>query len=101
VKPSDLVPKNNTVLTQQLNTPVAPMMSIARPCGATLFTRKESEKPMESVAKPRINKYVLIGLIFLYIISPIDLIPDVIPIAGFGDDLGALAFGLRAMFSKA
>ncbi|NMC60356.1 MAG: DUF1232 domain-containing protein [Candidatus Methanofastidiosa archaeon] len=28
----------------------------------------------------------------LYIVSPLDLLPDFIPVAGWGDDIGALIF---------
>jgi uncharacterized membrane protein YkvA (DUF1232 family) len=34
------------------------------------------------------------GLLALYIISPIDLIPDVIPVAGWIDDVVALITGV-------
>jgi Protein of unknown function (DUF1232) len=52
-------------------------------------------------AKPRINKYVLVGLAALYVAVPTDLCPDFVPVLGWGDDVAALVIGLRAMFSKA
>lgn len=39
------------------------------------------------------EKAVIIGALG-YFISPIDLIPDVIPVAGYSDDLAALIFAL-------
>ena len=36
----------------------------------------------------------------IYIISPIDLIPDFIPLAGWVDDIGVAAFALRYVFTK-
>lgn len=42
---------------------------------------------------------ILIVLAILYILSPIDLVPDVIPVVGWADDLvvgaGALALASR------
>lgn len=43
---------------------------------------------------------VLAGGALLYIISPIDLVPDFIPIAGWLDDLGVAAFALKYIFSQ-
>ena len=39
---------------------------------------------------PKWAKTVIIGAL-AYFISPVDAIPDIIPVAGFSDDLGALA----------
>jgi uncharacterized membrane protein YkvA (DUF1232 family) len=39
----------------------------------------------------------LIVAAILYYISPIDLIPDILPIAGLFDDVGVLAFALRSL----
>jgi uncharacterized membrane protein YkvA (DUF1232 family) len=39
------------------------------------------------------GKTILFLLSLLYVISPIDLIPDVIPIVGWIDDLVVLLFG--------
>jgi uncharacterized membrane protein YkvA (DUF1232 family) len=46
------------------------------------------------------NPLVLLGCV-LYILSPIDFIPDVIPVVGWIDDLGVLAYmGYTLLSSK-
>lgn len=44
------------------------------------------------------GKLVVVALCAIYIISPLDFIPDVIPVLGWGDDLAAGLIGLRALF---
>ena len=48
---------------------------------------------------PKWAKTVIFGAL-AYFISPVDAIPDIIPMAGFTDDLGALAaaIGMVAMY---
>ena len=45
------------------------------------------------------DKTVLLGAV-LYIISPLDLIPDAIPVVGWLDDLGVAAFALSYITAK-
>ena len=41
------------------------------------------------------NSIVAIVATLLYVISPVDLIPDVIPVIGFADDAAAVAFCMK------
>jgi uncharacterized membrane protein YkvA (DUF1232 family) len=43
------------------------------------------------------GKWIMILLCAIYIISPLDFIPDVIPGLGWGDDIVAGLIGLRAL----
>jgi uncharacterized membrane protein YkvA (DUF1232 family) len=43
------------------------------------------------------GKWIVIALCIGYIALPLDLIPDFIPILGWGDDLAAGLIGLRAL----
>ncbi len=45
-----------------------------------------------------IAAYFITGLLVLYIVNPIDLIPDILPLLGQTDDIGA---ALTAIFSGA
>ena len=40
------------------------------------------------------------ALIVLYVLSPIDLIPDAIPVIGWMDDLAIVTFGIRWLLSR-
>ena len=44
---------------------------------------------------------VLLGAMAAYILNPIDIIPDFIPVVGYLDDLVVLALGCSRRFSKA
>jgi uncharacterized membrane protein YkvA (DUF1232 family) len=46
-------------------------------------------------------KRVLLGVLaLLYILSPLDLVPDWIPFVGWLDDIGVLAWAARQVFFK-
>jgi len=40
------------------------------------------------------------ALIVLYVLSPIDLIPDTIPILGWVDDVAIVSFGIRWLLGR-
>jgi len=46
------------------------------------------------------EKKLFIGAIIVYVLLPIDLIPDFIPVIGFVDDLVLIAIGLNTIFVK-
>ena len=48
---------------------------------------------------PLIRSYIIIGL--LYLMCPIDIVPDFIPVAGFIDDLLILCFILNKILNNA
>jgi uncharacterized membrane protein YkvA (DUF1232 family) len=47
-----------------------------------------------------LKKNWLIILAFIYFLSPIDIIPDVLPAIGFGDDIGVLLLSLLVEIVK-
>lgn len=56
------------------------------------------QQPLKSQAKWK--RAIIALLALLYILSPLDLIPDVIPVVGWLDDLGVLAWAARQVFFK-
>lgn len=51
--------------------------------------------------KPEFKNVILPGLMLLYIFSPIDLIPEWIPVIGVLDDLAILALAIPMLTSEA
>lgn len=47
----------------------------------------------------KVSNAVVMTLMVLYIVSPLDLVPDVIPVAGWIDDLVAGVIGARQFVS--
>jgi uncharacterized membrane protein YkvA (DUF1232 family) len=47
------------------------------------------------------RKKALLGVMAAYIFNPIDIIPDIVPVVGYLDDLVVLALGLNQVFSGA
>lgn len=52
---------------------------------------------------PDLPRGVRIGLVLLtaYLLSPVDLIPDVVPVLGYADDAVVVAVALRAVVRRA
>ncbi len=61
-----------------------------------------AQQDSAAAAKPRATwKRVLLGVLaLLYVLSPLDLIPDWIPFVGWLDDIGVLAWAARQVFFK-
>lgn len=58
-----------------------------------------TRQPLKSQAKWK--KIIIVLLAFIYIVSPLDLIPDFIPVIGWLDDLGVLAWAAKqVLFNK-
>jgi uncharacterized membrane protein YkvA (DUF1232 family) len=55
-----------------------------------------TRQPLKSQAKWK--RIIIVLLAFIYIVSPLDLIPDFIPVIGWLDDLGVLAWAARQAF---
>ena len=55
-----------------------------------------SQQPLKSQAKWK--RVIIVLLAFIYIVSPLDLIPDFIPVIGWLDDLGVLAWAAKQVF---
>ena len=59
------------------------------------------------IFRERIFNWVMAAILGVYIASPLDLLPDFIPIAGWGDDIAALVLmvgfivrGFKMMYKK-
>ena len=73
---------------------------IAKRAGAklvysALILKKKKKKKKISVK----DKAIIIGALG-YLISPLDAIPDAIPIVGLGDDMAVLAFVLKKVWDQ-
>ena len=51
--------------------------------------------------KPEFKNVILPALVLVYLISPLDLIPDWIPVIGVLDDLALLALAMPMLISEA
>jgi hypothetical protein len=48
----------------------------------------------------RMSKWLFLSLCFLYILSPIDICPDFLPVIGQLDDVGMLILGIKRLMDK-
>ena len=55
-----------------------------------------AQQPLKSQAKWK--RVIIAVLAMLYVIAPLDLIPDFIPVIGWLDDLGVLVWAARQVF---
>ena len=55
-----------------------------------------TRQPLKSQAKWK--QIIIVLLAFIYVVSPLDLIPDFIPVIGWLDDLGVLAWVAKQVF---
>ncbi|MBV2165779.1 MAG: DUF1232 domain-containing protein [Kaistella sp.] len=51
--------------------------------------------------KPQFKNIILPGLVLAYLISPLDIIPDWLPVIGVFDDLALLAFAIPMLIAEA
>ena len=51
--------------------------------------------------KPEFKNVLLPALVMVYFVSPIDFLPDWIPIIGYFDDLALLAFAMPMLITEA
>jgi len=51
--------------------------------------------------KPHFKNVIVPGLVLVYLISPIDFLPDFIPVIGVLDDLALLAFAIPLLITEA
>ena len=54
---------------------------------------------LNSITPAQKKAMILIGCL-VYIVSPLDFLPDVIPGVGVVDDFGVLLFGLKTLFTS-
>jgi len=52
---------------------------------------------LPEMKKGGMNKWLAASLCFLYIVWPIDIVPDFLPVVGWGDDVLAAVIGLRQL----
>lgn len=92
IRPDDvLVPEGTSVQTRRLMTDAALMVpNILKLIGRLILDPRV----------PRRAKLTL-GMAAAYVLSPIDLIPDVIPVIGWADDVLILMFAIDALIDRA
>jgi len=76
---------------QAYGNPVRP----SGPMADAAASRQRTPVPTQA-SKPPVIPFVLAGLALLYVISPIDAVPDMIPVLGWLDDILIGAGGITA-----
>ncbi len=79
---------------------LASLMSTGMLCGtvltiAFLILMALPQSKLRSVGM-EIGKWIMAALCAILVISPIDIIPDVIPVLGWGDDIGYVVAAVAA-----
>ena len=64
---------------------------------ASVMQQGQWQPPAAAKKGGVVGKLVVVALCAIYILSPLDFIPDVLPVLGWGDDLAAGIIGLRAL----
>ena len=92
IRPDDVLPPEGaSVQTRRLMTDAALMVpNIVKLIGRLILDPRV----------PRRSK-VTLGMAAAYVLSPIDLIPDVIPVIGWADDVLILMFAVDALIERA
>ncbi|HEY5890910.1 MAG TPA: YkvA family protein [Acidimicrobiia bacterium] len=90
IRPDEVMPPGQTVQTRQLVQDAVLMI----PNLVKLIGRLMTDPRV-----PRRSKIVL-GAAAAYVVSPIDLIPEVIPVIGWADDVIFLMMALDALISR-
>lgn len=92
VRPDDVLPPEGaSIQTRRLVTDAALMVpNIIKLIGRLILDPRV----------PRRSK-VTLGMAAAYVLSPIDLIPDVIPVIGWADDVLILMFAVDALIERA
>jgi uncharacterized membrane protein YkvA (DUF1232 family) len=73
----------------------------ARTTDGTNSNRAGTPDSAAPVKKRATWKRALIGVLaLLYVLSPLDILPDWIPLVGWLDDIGVLAWAARQVFFK-
>jgi|SRR5690606_19836207 len=66
-----------------------------------VITRMVKSVMSKNGYRPNYKNVVLPGLVLVYLISPIDILPDWIPLIGVLDDLALLAFAIPMLIKEA
>jgi hypothetical protein len=63
-------------------------------------SRQQLPPPAATGQTPGLNKWLFMSLCMLYVVWPIDIVPDFIPVLGWGDDVVAIILAIQQFFKK-